>query len=284
MLSVRPDKPVDRVLLDMLTHVAEAAGVLGLRYFVAGALARDLVLTHVHGIDVPRPTRDVDIGIAVKSWNQFSAMKAYLENTGAFTPSAEKVHRLHFGDGTPIDLLPFDGVVDQRAILRWPPELAIEMNLTGFDEAFATAVSVVLTQSLTVLVASIPGLALLKLVAWTDRRHETPKDAADLLVLMRRYGDAGNHERLYGEHQGMLEAAGFDIELAGAKLLGSDVRELSTRETHGRLAQAFAPRGVYDALVTHVSSSVTWTDSAKRVDAAETLLGPFFDGLGIIKS
>ena len=52
-------------------------------------------------------------------------------------------------------------------------------------------------EHLIVRVASLAGLALLKLVAWSDRGRETNKDAADLYRLFTAYADAGNTDRLY---------------------------------------------------------------------------------------
>lgn len=76
---------------------------------------------------------------------------------------------------------------------------------------------------LIVRVASIPGLMILKLVAWSDRGRETDKDAADIYRLLSTYADAGNTDRLYENEMDLLEAVGFDLQLAGAELLGRDV-------------------------------------------------------------
>ena len=35
-------------------------------------------------------------------------------------------------------------------------------------------------------------------------------------ALLRQYGDAGNEDRLFGEDMNVLEAEGYDFELAGA--------------------------------------------------------------------
>jgi len=65
------------------------------------------------------------------------------------------------------------------------------MNVAGFEEALASSVSLTLEDSLSVRVASLPGLTLLKLIAWSDGGRETNKDAADLYRLLTTYADAG---------------------------------------------------------------------------------------------
>jgi predicted nucleotidyltransferase len=104
------------------------------------------------------------------------------------------------------------------------------MNVAGFEEALASSVFVEVDRDLTLRVASIPGLTLLKLVAWLDRSRETDKDAADLYRLLASYSDAGNVDRLYDHEMDLLEALGFDLELAGAEMLGRDVARVCSRE------------------------------------------------------
>lgn len=104
------------------------------------------------------------------------------------------------------------------------------MNVAGFDEALRAAVLVKIDETLTVKVASLPGLTILKFIAWLDRRGETNKDATDLYTLLSTYADAGNTDRLYSEELSLLETAEFDLELAGAQLLGQDVARICEAE------------------------------------------------------
>ena len=97
------------------------------------------------------------------------------------------------------------------------------MNVAGFEEALTSSVLIEVETDLTVHVASVAGLTLLKLAAWVDRGRESNKDAADLYRLLTSYADAGNADRLYDAELDLLEAAEFDMQLAGAELLGRDV-------------------------------------------------------------
>lgn len=284
MLRVRPDKPVPPLLAELLRQVHGAAEALGLPYFIAGALARDLLLVHVHGFDVPRPTRDVDVGIALGNWEDFERVKSRLGRTGAFSPVAAMPHRLCFSSapdsrGIPLDIVPFAGVQEPDGTLRWPPERAVVMDVTGFEEALASAERLLISENLVVPVASLPGQALLKLAAWLDRRNETPRDAVDLLALFRRYGDAGNMERLYDEKPGLLVVADFDVERAGAALLGEDVRAMAMSRSYEKLSKAFASPAIQDAFLMHVVSGMAATED-DRLERAQVLIHSFFTGFG----
>jgi predicted nucleotidyltransferase len=54
MRSVRTDRPLDPTLLIILGTVDRVAVDCGIDYFVAGAMARDILLTHLFGIDTGR--------------------------------------------------------------------------------------------------------------------------------------------------------------------------------------------------------------------------------------
>jgi predicted nucleotidyltransferase len=96
MFSARPDRPVDPLTLAAIREVDKLAGELGLSYFVCGAMARDILLTHVHGIETGRATLDVDFGVAVGNWDIFENLKARLVETGKFEVVKKMAQRLMY--------------------------------------------------------------------------------------------------------------------------------------------------------------------------------------------
>jgi predicted nucleotidyltransferase len=62
-------------LLRLMDRVARS---LGLRYFVVGATARDILMYHLHGFPVNRASPDIDFAIAVESWNAFETVRIAL--------------------------------------------------------------------------------------------------------------------------------------------------------------------------------------------------------------
>ncbi|MHB0971751.1 MAG: hypothetical protein ACYC7A_14080 [Thermoanaerobaculia bacterium] len=101
------------------------------------------------------------------------------------------------------------------------------MATLGLEEALTDAHELLLPEGLRVRVASIPALTLLKLLAWADRHVERPRhDGPDPLQLVRSYSESWNESRLY-EDPDLHEYFGFDLELAGAALLGRDIRKIA---------------------------------------------------------
>jgi predicted nucleotidyltransferase len=78
----------------------------------------------------------------------------------------------------------------------------------------------------------------LKLIAWSERGSAVNrKDARDLSLLLTTYLRAGHQERLYGEHAALLDEADFDLEAAGARILGRDLAGIAGDEIRARLEQ-----------------------------------------------
>lgn len=62
-------------LVELYADINEHAKALAIDFLVVGAMARDLVLVHGFGSKIERGTRDVDFGINVASWDEFSALR-----------------------------------------------------------------------------------------------------------------------------------------------------------------------------------------------------------------
>ncbi|MCU7849623.1 MAG: hypothetical protein KZQ89_16855 [Candidatus Thiodiazotropha sp. (ex Lucinoma kastoroae)] len=78
---------IDFPLVEVFDAIAEVAAARGVPYFVVGAMARDMILSHGHGIASKRATVDIDLGVEVAEWDEFSALKDGLTATGQFEPT-----------------------------------------------------------------------------------------------------------------------------------------------------------------------------------------------------
>lgn len=222
--SPRPSRPIEPAIVAVLRAVHAAAQALQLEFFVAGALARDIWLDYIYRVPVARLTRDIDIGIRVSSWSEFEALRKRVIADAGFVPDAHRLHRLRMPPGdVPLDIVPFGGVEDRQRRIAWPPDGATIMSLMGFAEAFSAAPLLELAPRLPVRVTSLAGLAALKLLSWSERSHETNRDAVDFWLILRNYGDPCYRERLLLEEDETLAAEGHDVLRAGARLLGMDM-------------------------------------------------------------
>jgi predicted nucleotidyltransferase len=221
---------------------------MGIEYFVGGAMARIVMLEHVFGNAAGRATQDIGIGICVANWHLHEAFKQSLVDSGHFDRVPKSAHTLIYR--TPLagrmqlDVIPFGDIERPAARIAWPPDMDTVMYVAGFREASLAAVLVEVDTNLCVPFASLPALAILKLLAWNDRHHDSKRDATDFLILLNSYANAGNLDRLYEQEAGLPEAHGYDIDLAAAALLAKDALGVAGHEArnqiHGTLKMTIA--------------------------------------------
>lgn len=284
-LKILADRPIDYTILLVIKCVEKAATDLGLEICLVGAMARIILLENVYGLYTGRATRDIDFAFAVEDWEQFYAIKKHLISTYHFMEIKNVAHRLKYEPiemniQFVIDLIPFGKIEDENNIITWPPELSILMNVAGFQDAYKAAIDVEIAEDLIFSLASIPGIAILKLFAWADRGKEDPKDAIDLLTLLRQYNAAGNQDRIYQESIAVLESLEYDIELAGAWLLGKDSFAISSVETSNRLSKLFNESNNIERLITDMAKGIRLREDA--FEYSQALLEQFFEGYNYV--
>jgi predicted nucleotidyltransferase len=239
--------------------VSAAASAAGVSWFVGGATARDILPLHRFGVEPSRATKDVDIGVSIGSWQGDRELRDALIATGRFTQNEKQAQRLDYhatntGQPTWLDIVPFGGLEREgESEIAWPPDGAFRLNVKGFEEALNAAVPVELEPDLVVLVASLPALAMLKILAWLDRHKDVDRDAVDLRFLLATYSNAGNMDRLYGgDAEDLLMAFDYDPDMAGAALLARDLMRLTTPAIRGDILDALAPAEAYPLILTQM--------------------------------
>ena len=102
---------------------------------------------------------------------------------------------------------------------------------------------------------------MLKLFAWADRKHEK-RDAPDIFKILADYADAGNEDRLYADELPLLEAAGFDVPVAGARLLGKDAGHIASQETSANIAKLLADPNLKQELLNQLVQTSPRSDES----------------------
>jgi predicted nucleotidyltransferase len=232
---------VDPLFPGLFATLGEVSGSMGVPFFVVGATARDLILGLGYGLPGRRATMDVDLGIRVAGWDVFQKLKQSLIATRQFTQT-QLAHRLKYREELLVDILPFGEIANAKGEIRWPPGEDVVMSMVGFEDAYRAALRVRVRAHppLDILVASTPGLTILKLVAWADRPPERDRDAVDLAHILESYLDAGNYARLLEAHVDLVEVENFDYVRAGARLLGRDVASMGEPKTIERIREILA--------------------------------------------
>lgn len=229
---------IDQTSISLYETLSEITAATGTQFFVVGATARDIILERGFGIQSGRATRDVDVGVRVSGWSEFRRLKEGLLASGRFTEAREAQRLLYRGEVL-VDILPFGEIANPNSEISWPPDHDVVMSVVGFEDAFNAAQPVRMRANppLDILVASLPGLAIMKIIAWSERPSERNRDAHDLALILEKYLDAGNDERLQEEHTDLVEVGNFDYVRAGARLLGRDIAKVGNPETKGKILE-----------------------------------------------
>jgi predicted nucleotidyltransferase len=259
-----------RSLAEIVQVVSNAADAVVERWIIVGATARDIILQYVCQCPKGRKTVDLDIAVAIRSWGAFETLEKRLLKRGA-RPDRRIAHRFSLNDWK-LDIVPFGGV-EQDGVIAWPPDHDTEMSVTGFEEMSIHAWEVQLPSGVHALVASPPGLLILKLIAWEDRHRTRPHhDAVDIRALIDSYDQPWNQDRVYGEADDLLQRFGYDNSLAAAALLGRDAATIAQASTLDRV-RSIVERAALD------ESFVLAADMGGRVNENVSLLEAVLVGL-----
>ena len=230
---------LDEPTIELYRAVDNAVHTIGANYLIVGASARDLIFLHGFGLTVVRATGDIDYGIQLEGWGQFEKLKKVLVDEGF--KQDKSTHRLISPNDMKLDVVPFGGVEEPGAKIRWPPKHDFEMNVLGFKEALESAIPVQISDApkLAIPVASPEGFALLKLIAWTDREKRTRrKDAQDLIYAAKSF-DKVIGDTVYDDET-VLAEHDFDVARVGAHLLGRKIAQISALDCRSYLSRFFA--------------------------------------------
>jgi len=234
---------VDTAVVDAVAAVSRAANQVGVPCLIVGAAARDFLLEYACGIRTGRATEDVDFGVRVNSWSEYEKLVRELEQSAAFTRDKKKRHRFHAPNSLLIDLVPFGPIAGTGRQIIWPPDEDRGMSVEGFESAMASAVEVLfrVDPPLVVRTASLPGLAVLKIISWDDGYPRRGRDAYDFYIIMNSYMETANLDRLATDARDLATEPIPPLQEIGARLLGRDMANISDQST-ARLVVAILHR------------------------------------------
>ena len=200
---------IEPALVPVVTDLERGLRELGIPFGIVGALVPELLLP-------ARPaqmTNDADVIVVVESLVDFETLKDRLADFG-FTRTRVS-HRMQHRSGGFVDLLPFSDSMAPGGRLQL--EDGFVLNMAGFGQVVPHALPTEIEGGPTLPLAPLPLYALLKLVAFSDRKQS--KDLAGVFHCLQHYLE--DDERRYGaEHQG----EGVPYEYTCAHLLGTDGR------------------------------------------------------------
>jgi len=200
-------------------------------YYLIGASAIALEFLK-KDIKPSRGTKDIDFAIMISSMNQYDGVVSSLLEKG-FIQIKDTPHRVYNEQyNLAIDILPF-GEIEQQFTVKFN-DRKTELHVLGFSEVLKKPASVRIEDK-TVFIPPLPGMIVLKLVAWSDRPDKRENDLTDILRIIEHYFDL-EFDEIVEFHNDIFPKEGLDPLLISAEVLGRKIKiyldnseELSSR-------------------------------------------------------
>jgi predicted nucleotidyltransferase len=188
---------------------------LNVPYYLIGASAIALRLLK-DGIKPSRGTKDIDFAIMIASIKEFEAIVEELGNYGF--NKVEAPWTLYNDDfNIVIDLLPF-GEIEEKFTVNFNNRYT-DLHVLGFSEVLQDTETVQIEEK-SIQIPSLPGMVILKLIAWSDRPEERDTDLYDILRIIEHYFDLNYDEIVEHHHDTFVEVETFDQLKIAARVLG----------------------------------------------------------------
>lgn len=216
-------------LRDVLAELEHYLHDLDLDCYLIGALARDIWMTGVHDIQQKRSTKDVDLAVLIPTKERYLQLKDRLIGNGHFKEVRDNPFKLIHSGKTEIDVLPFGGLDREGNVLLAGAGFT-SLTIEGFSEVFESATVPVELSGHEFRVCTLPGIVILKLIAYDDRPEMRSKDIQDIVAIIENYFNIASAD-LFSKHFDLLQKldSEFDTFCIGAHLLGRHMKPILSR-------------------------------------------------------
>lgn len=172
-------------LKDVFVFLEEQLSKSGIDFYLIGAIAKDIWVSGVYAVSLGRITTDLDIAVLIDSEDKYADLKDKLINTGKFTPLKNSPYTLLYEGRIQLDMLPFGGLNFED--INFSNTITLSASTNGFAEVYKNALAQFEIQGGKFAVSTLPGIVLLKLIAYDDRPEHRQKDLYDIGNIIKAY-------------------------------------------------------------------------------------------------
>ncbi len=253
--------------------IDEVMKELQIPYYLIGVSAIALQLLK-EGVKPGRGTKDIDFAVMISSMKEYELISSKLEAKG-FSKVAAPWTFYSDRFNVAIDVLPF-GEVEENYTANFN-ERYTDLHVLGFREVLEEAVQIHIEEKIA-NIPPLPGMVILKLIAWSDRPEERENDLSDMLKIIQHYFDL-KWDEIVEQHYDTLGEDPFDQLLIAAEVLGRNSR------LYLQKSEAISTRvlKVLETNLEEASRSTIAKEWARKLDTdieyAFTLLNAFYKGI-----
>jgi predicted nucleotidyltransferase len=217
----------EKSILQILEALERGFVKFDIDFYLVGAVAREVWMRGLKDITPRRATSDIDFGILIKDSGHFAELKDYLISKEGFRGYKENAFVLIAPDLRQIDILPF-GEIEKEGKVTVKGTGMTTIFVDGMKEVFEEGVpEVSFEEKITFKVCTLPGIVLLKLIAYDDRPEIRRDDLIDISDILLHFFNIYD-EIIWSEHNDLFGDS-KSLEKISARVLGREMGKILNR-------------------------------------------------------
>jgi predicted nucleotidyltransferase len=196
-------------------------------FYLVGAVARNVWITGINNKEPRRTTADVDFAVLIDNKVTYTQLREYLIENEGFKNYHENSFVLIWRDKTEVDLMPFGAIEEADGKVTIEGTGLTSINMPGFAEIYNEGLPLLdLEGNQSFKFCTLPGIVLLKFIAWHDRPEVRRNDITDICDILKHFFEMYEDE-IYNNHNDLF--TGNEIENISAIVLGREMRKIANR-------------------------------------------------------
>lgn len=220
---------LDLQIAEMLDAIGQALDLFGIDYYLVGAVARDVWMSGIHKKIPRKTTGDIDFAVLINDRGVYEKLKEHLIEKADFEPSHENAFVLIWKDKTQVDLLPFGAIEDDNRKVTITGTGFTTVDVPGFSEVYEEGLpQMELAERHQFKCCTLPGIVLLKLIAWDDRPEVRRDDIIDISDILHHFFDMYDEE-IWSNHNDLFETEDTELKWIAARVMGREMKKIAQR-------------------------------------------------------
>ena len=216
-------------ITEMLYALERGLDKFGIDFYLVGAVARNVWMTGINNIAPRRTTGDIDFAVLINDKGVYEALKTYLIITEGFQPYKGNEYVLIWKENLEVDLLPFGAIDDEDAKFNSNGLGLTSISLQGFSEIYNDGLPTLdLEGKHQFKFCTLPGIVLLKLIAWDDRPESRRDDIKDISDILNHFFDMNDNE-IFENHHDLFEKEEASLKYIAARVMGREMSKIAKK-------------------------------------------------------
>jgi predicted nucleotidyltransferase len=216
-------------ITEMLYALQRGLEKFGIDFYLVGAVARNVWMTGINNIAPRRTTGDIDFAVLINDNGVYEALKTYLIITEGFQPYKGNEYVLIWKENLEVDLLPFGAIDDGDTKFTSNGLGLTSISLQGFTEIYNDGLPTLdLEGKHQFKFCTLPGIVLLKLIAWDDRPESRRDDIKDISDILNHFFEMNDNE-IFENHHDLFEKEEASLKHIAARVMGREMSKIAKK-------------------------------------------------------